>query len=91
MEDKNLKKLQKLAHLKSDSEVILLETIEETQTDILKEVKNTEDRIMSEISTIKTAIDSIEIPEQKDHTEHMQKMMEMIQEPEEIIVKLNIV
>lgn len=42
------------------------------------------------IDEVKQAIQSIEIPEQKDHTSHMEKMMEMIQEPMDITVTLNI-
>jgi hypothetical protein len=49
------------------------------------------DELIQKIDEIsQSMLREVEIPEQKDHTEHMEKMMEMINEPIEVEVTLNI-
>lgn len=65
--------------------------LEDKVEELSENLDSIKSEVMSELDTIKQSIGAIEIPEQKDHTEHMQKMMDLINEPEEIVVKLNIV
>lgn len=91
LSDKQRIKLEKMSHLKSDSELILLEEIESTKKDLSEQLTSISEQTDTKLEELSNKIESIEIPEQKDHTAHMEKMMEMINEPQEIEVTLNII
>ena len=84
-----LKKLDKLGKLSDpvSANIVLLDSIDEVNTKV-EEISN---QISDKLDLIQENISNIEIPEQKDHTEHMKMMMDKIEEPQEITVTLNII
>ncbi len=87
----NQDKLQKLASLSNDGQLIILNEVEETKDTLGKKIDSLSEQHSEEMKSLHDKIDSIEIPEQKDHTKHMEKMMEMVNEPIEVEVSLNII
>jgi len=55
------------------------------------EVEDKLNSLEEQLNNVILEIQSIEMPEQKDHTAHMEKMMEMMNEPLDITVDLNII
>jgi len=83
--------LKKVSKLERASDVVLLQSIDEVKEELSDKIDNVTQETNTKLEELSNQVASIEIPEQKDHTEHMQKMMDLINEPEEIVVKLNIV
>lgn len=90
MSDKNLKKLEKLAHLTTDSEVVLLESIEEVDTKV-ETLSETTGTILNQLETIKQSIQAIEIPIPKDYAESFAELKTKVEEEQDITVTLNII
>lgn len=91
LDSKQKEKLHKMASLSNDGQLTILNEIESTSKELSDKIDAVSNETKDAISTLSEKIDAIEIPEQKDHTEHMEKMMDMINEPMEIEVKLNII
>ena len=77
-------KIEKIAKFLDDSNIATVESFMELD----EKLTGLEEKL-DEIS--QGMLREVEIPEQKDHTEHMEKMMEMINEPIEVTVDFNIV
>ncbi len=90
MSDKNLKKLEKLSHLKTDSEVVLLDSIDEVE-DKVEQVAEIQTQIVSELATIRESIQAIEIPIPKDYADVLSELKSKVEEDQEIVVTLNII
>lgn len=78
-----VKKVEKVAKFMDD--------INSATVESFIEVDDKLDEIESKIEGLNESIQAIEIPEQKDHTGHMEKMMDMMNEPLEVEVTLNII
>jgi polyhydroxyalkanoate synthesis regulator phasin len=77
-------KIEKIAKFLDDSNIATVESfieLDEKLTGLEEKIDKISDEMLREV----------EIPEQKDHTGHMDKMMEMMNEPLEVEVTLNIV
>lgn len=83
--DKQLKKLEKLSYLKNDAEVVILESIDEVQTNLEDKINSVSEELSGKIESLATQLS--EIP---DHSEHMSNMMNKLNdlENEEITVEL---
>lgn len=90
MSDKNIKKLEKLSHLKTDSEVVLLDSIDEVE-DKVEQVAEIQAQIVSELATIRESIQAIEIPIPKDYADVLAELKSKVEEDQEIVVTLNII
>lgn len=86
-----LKSIEKLANLTSGSDLSLYQTITDSESSIKDKIDTGISDIDKKIDDLLNKVASIEIPEQKDHTEHMNKMMDMIEKPVDITVTLNII
>jgi len=86
-----LKSIEKLANLTSGSDLSLYQTITDSESSIKDKIDTGISDIDKKIDDLLNKVASIEIPEQKDHTEHMNKMMDMIEKPMDITVTLNII
>jgi hypothetical protein len=77
-------KLEKIAKFMENNAIATVESFIDVEEKI--------DELIQKIDEIsQSMLREVEIPEQKDHTEHMEKMMEMINEPIEVEVTLNII
>ncbi len=90
MSDKNIKKLEKLSHLKTDSEVVLLDSIDEVE-DKVEQMSEVQTQIVSELATIRESIQAIEIPIPKDYADVLAELKSKVEEDQEIVVTLNII
>lgn len=83
--------LKKVSKLERVSDVVLLQSIDEVKREISDKIENVTQETNTKLKELSNQIASIEIPEQKDHTEHMKMMMNKIEEPMDIQVTLNII
>ena len=80
--------IKKLSKLERPADVVLLQSIEEVKDEMNERLNAMESEHKSYMQEVCNKIDSIEKP--KDHTGHMKVMMDKMEEPLEVIVKLNI-
>lgn len=81
-----LKKLEKLSKMDSDSDVVLLQTIEESKTELDSKLDNIQTELNDKIDSVSQLVSSIEIPEQMDDTDKFNALMSKLDE--EIVVEL---
>jgi vacuolar-type H+-ATPase subunit D/Vma8 len=76
-------KIKKVAKFLDDSNIATVESFIDVEEKL--------DELNVKIDEIsQSMLREVEIPDQKDHTEHMERMMEMMNEPIEVEVTLNI-
>lgn len=83
--------LKKVSKLERASDVVLLQSIDEVKEELNDKLDTITQETNTKLEELSNQIASIEIPKQKDHTEHMKMMMDKIEEPMDIQVTLNII
>ena len=86
-----LKRLEKLSKMDSDSDVVLLQTIEDSKTELDNKLDNIQTELNNKIDSVGQLVSSIEIPEQMDDTDKFNALMSKLEEPIEITASLNII
>lgn len=88
--ERQQKQLKKLSKMERDSDVILLQSIDEVKEELNDKLDTVTQETISKIEELLKQVSSIEIPIPKDYTDHINNLQSKIDEPLEVVVKLNI-